>query len=86
MKRQQFITGVIGIIAAPSMPLDTAARRKKRKKKKKGGSGSSGRDYDCDDFSTQKEAQKFFEKHGGPSKDPHRLDADRDGIACESLP
>ncbi|MDP2726538.1 MAG: excalibur calcium-binding domain-containing protein [Dehalococcoidia bacterium] len=43
---------------------------------------------DCDgqDFKTQQEAQEFFIWAGGPAQDPHRLDADRDGIACESLP
>lgn len=44
---------------------------------------ASARDKDCSDFPTQKAAQKFFKKHGGPSRDPHRLDADHDGIACE---
>ncbi len=43
-------------------------------------------DKDCSDFPTQRAAQKFYEKKGGPRKDPHRLDADRDGIACESNP
>lgn len=43
-------------------------------------------DYDCSDFSTQKEAQKFFEAEGGPQKDYHNLDKDGDGVACESLP
>jgi endonuclease YncB( thermonuclease family) len=43
-------------------------------------------DRDCDDFSTQREAQKFFVNNGGPGSDPHRLDADGDGVACESLP
>lgn len=47
---------------------------------------SAFRDRDCSDFSTQKQAQKFFKKAGGPKKDPHRLDADHDGIACEALP
>ncbi len=42
-------------------------------------------DKDCSDFSSWKQAQLFYERHGGPKKDPHRLDADRDGIACESL-
>lgn len=42
-------------------------------------------DKDCSDFSTWKQAQRFYERHGGPNKDPHRLDADHDGIACESL-
>ena len=43
-------------------------------------------DKDCSDFRTQAAAQKFFKKHGGPKRDPHRLDADHDGIACESNP
>lgn len=38
-------------------------------------------DYNCSDFSSQAEAQE----HLLPG-DPHRLDADGDGIACESLP
>jgi len=45
-----------------------------------------GLDRDCSDFDSQKEAQAFYEAAGGPEKDPHRLDPDRDGIACESLP
>lgn len=44
------------------------------------------RDMDCADFSSQKSAQKFFLKHGGPRYDPDRLDADHDGIACEDNP
>lgn len=43
------------------------------------------RDKDCDDFKSQKKAQRFFERHGGPRKDPHDLDADGDGVACEEL-
>ncbi len=43
-------------------------------------------DYDCPDFSTQQEAQKFFEAQGGPRNDYHNLDRDDDGVACESLP
>ncbi len=46
----------------------------------------SGGDKDCKHFSTQKKAQKFFKKNGGPNQDPHGLDGDGDGIACESLP
>lgn len=42
-------------------------------------------DKDCSDFKTWRQAQKFYKKKGGPKRDPHRLDADRDGIACESL-
>lgn len=43
-------------------------------------------DKDCSDFATQKEAQEFFVFQGGPSSDPHKLDQDKDGVACESLP
>ncbi len=46
---------------------------------------TSAADKDCADFRTWKQAQRFYKKHGGPKKDPHRLDADRDGIACEDL-
>ena len=41
-------------------------------------------DFDCKDFATQRAAQKVFEE-AGPG-DPHRLDRDHDGIACETLP
>lgn len=43
-------------------------------------------DKDCDDFKTWEEAQRFFEENGGPAKDPHGLDRDGDGLACETLP
>lgn len=42
-------------------------------------------DKDCSDFDTQKQAQRFFKRHN-PKHDPHGLDADNDGIACESNP
>ncbi len=42
--------------------------------------------YDCADFDTHAEAQKVFESYGGPSYDPHHLDRDGDGYACEALP
>lgn len=38
-------------------------------------------DLNCSDFSTQGQAQKHL-THG----DPHGLDSDGDGVACESLP
>lgn len=43
-------------------------------------------DRDCSDFATQAAAQRFFLDQGGPDQDPHRLDADGDGIACEDNP
>ena len=45
----------------------------------------NGPDRDCADFGDQEEAQEFFIAAGGPEKDPHDLDRDHDGIACESL-
>lgn len=42
-------------------------------------------DRDCGDFTARAEAQSFFEAAGGPERDPHRLDSDGDGIACETL-
>ena len=38
-------------------------------------------DRDCKDFATQAQAQAALESHPG---DPWHLDADHDGIACES--
>ena len=43
-------------------------------------------DYNCSDFSTQPEAQTFFLKVGGVGNDVNRLDGNKDGEACESLP
>jgi len=40
-------------------------------------------DYNCDDFKTQPEAQAVYEQCG---TDINRLDGDKDGIVCESLP
>lgn len=40
-------------------------------------------DCNCSDFSTQEEAQAVLNAF---PNDPHRLDGDSDGIACESLP
>lgn len=44
----------------------------------------SGPDRDCGDFATQEEAHAFYEAAGGPQTDPHRLDSDNNGVACES--
>lgn len=43
-------------------------------------------EYNCEDFSTQPEAQRFYNKAGGVSKDVNRLDGNKDGVPCESLP
>ena len=41
-------------------------------------------DRDCGDFSSQRQAQAFFDSAG--RDDPHRLDGDGDGVVCTSLP
>ena len=48
--------------------------------------GKQADDYNCSDFSNQPESQAFFEKVGGTDNDLNRLDGDKDGNACESLP
>lgn len=42
---------------------------------------ASAADYDCSDFSNQAQAQQYL-----LPGDPYGLDADHDGVACESLP
>ena len=48
--------------------------------------GKKADDYNCSDFNTQPEAQSFFLKVGGVGNDVNRLDGNKDGEACESLP
>lgn len=49
-------------------------------------SGGSGADKDCKDFSSQSEAQAYFNSKGGSaSNNVDDLDRDHDGVACESL-
>ncbi len=69
--RRRFIVPLIGLGLLGSMAVAQPA--------------VAFRDRDCSDFKTQAQAQRFFERHN-PARDPHRLDADHDGIACESLP
>lgn len=64
---------LLGLVAAPALALAAPT-------------AAAFRDRDCKDFKSQKKAQKFYKKQGGPKKDPHRLDADRDGKACEDYP
>jgi hypothetical protein len=40
-------------------------------------------DKDCRDFGSHDDAQTFYEENG--TGDPHRLDGDGDGVACERL-
>jgi hypothetical protein len=45
------------------------------------GASAHRRDYDCDNFANQAEAEEYL-----LPGDPYNLDADSDGIACEDLP
>lgn len=46
----------------------------------------AGTDKNCGDFTSQRQAQKYFVRRGGPDRDPDGLDSDGNGVACESLP
>ena len=46
------------------------------------GAGDYASDYDCSDFASQADAQAQSDSNG----DTDGLDADSDGVACESLP
>jgi endonuclease YncB( thermonuclease family) len=64
------LTAVVGLLAAMLTAFATPA--------------GAVIDRDCGDFATQAAAQTFFVNAGGG--DPHRLDDDNDGRACETLP
>ena len=70
-RTQLSLLAVLGLLAALSTVVASPA---------------SAADRDCGDFDTQREAQTFFLDQGGPGQDPHQLDADGDGIACEGNP
>lgn len=69
-----FLVGVLAVMTGLALALITST------------DPARAVDYDCSDFSTQADAQSFFLSHGGPSSDPYGLDADGDGVACESNP
>ena len=68
-------------------PMHTASPEPKPEPKPQRGRSRrynpNGPDRNCSDFSSHAAAQAFFEV-SGPS-DPHRLDGDNNGVACESL-
>jgi hypothetical protein len=54
-----------------------------------GAAGAQSSTISCGSFSTQQQAQAFYDQHehDNPSNpDPYHLDADGDGKACEGLP
>lgn len=74
------VTGASKVSPSPKPTTTT------QKQSTTGTSTYTGGDKDCGDFSTHAEAQSFFISQGGPSSDPHKLDQDHDGVACETLP
>jgi len=48
-----------------------------------GSTASATNDRDCGSFPNSGAAQRFFIDAGGPQNDPHDLDRDGDGYACE---
>lgn len=75
----------LGKLLSGSSPAEAKVMRDKEGNVVTSG-GKYTDEYNCDDFKTQEESQRFFDKAGGTSKDTNRLDGDKDGIACESLP
>jgi hypothetical protein len=67
------LLGAAAVIALLSIALPTVASARHL-------------DKDCDNFRSQKSAQIYFLKLGGPHYDPDDLDGDDDGIACEDNP
>ena len=67
-------TQKIGLWALPETPIGT------------GQYICSRNAYNCTDFTTRAQAQAAYDVCGGKANDVHKLDADLDGIVCESLP
>ena len=91
--RRAALLAALGLVTT-TLDTDASACTKKCKKKptskrqacKQKCKGGAFVDRNCDDFATQAEAQASFLSEGGPHHDPHGLDTDHDGIACENLP
>lgn len=75
----------IGKLLGGSSPAEARVMRDKEGNVVESG-GKYTDEYNCDDFQTQPEAQKFYDKAGGVTKDTNRLDGNKDGVPCESLP
>ena len=83
---EMLVTCTGTVIETEPVVIPSAAPRQKPKQSINLKFDPFGPDRDCGDFATHATAQLFFEAAGGPTSDRHRLDADRDGTACESLP
>lgn len=78
----------------PEKPTEPTPEPKKEAKKAEpdpkpadtSGYTCSSNKYNCTDFKTHAEAQAVFDQCGGAENDIHKLDNNKDGEACESLP
>ena len=84
MDKTKYIGWIVGAIAVGVLGLVLISNKSDNRPEPP--SSGLASDRDCTDFTTQREAQRFYESKGGPYKDPHRLDRDGDGRACETLP
>lgn len=75
MKKAMWGVLVVAVLSVLAVAAPAAAQDR---------SGAAKGDLNCEDFSSQAAAQQAYE-NSGPG-DPNGLDADNDGIACESNP
>lgn len=76
----------LGKLAKGSTWKEAKVKRDKEGNVVTDGSGKYTNDYNCKDFDTQPEAQKFFDKvKADTGKDPNRLDGNKDNIPCQHL-
>jgi LPXTG-motif cell wall-anchored protein len=78
---RDLVVGSTPILFAPAVPTTPPASPTPTPTV--GAGAGTGEDLDCADFGTQIEAQAELD---ADTSDPHGLDADGDGVACESLP
>jgi hypothetical protein len=74
-------------VISQRVPARAKPRRVSRRlRPRRGPSGAHGT-YQCGDFSSQQQAQAFYDAQGGVAGgDPGELDSNHDGKACEWLP
>lgn len=76
----------LGKLAKGSTWKEAKVKRDKEGNVVTDGSGKYTNDYNCEDFNTQPEAQKFFDKvKADTGKDPNRLDGDNNNVPCQHL-
>ena len=77
----------LGKLASGSSWQEAKVKRDKEGNVVTDGTGKFTNDYNCEDFESQDQSQRFFDKvKAETGKDPNRLDGDKDTKACEALP